>query len=323
MSYESTQSGAVTIKPTALTRFGVRRSRISLWPTAKSTDRIMRLFLFAAAAFSVVITVSIAGILIIEAMPFFAHVSPWRVITESEWAPLFAEARYGIGPLVCGTFVTTFVALSVAIPIGTISALYLSEYATPRLREVLKPILELLSSVPTVVYGYFALLMVTPVLQKILPELPGFNMLSAGLVMGCMIIPYVCSLGEDAMRAVPTYMREGSIAMGATRLQTAWRVVIPAAFSGLTSAYILALARAVGETMIVAIAAGMQPGMTLNPLDPAQTMTAYIVQVSLGDLPHGSVGYQSIFVVGLFLMLLTLIFNVIGQALRKRFREAY
>jgi phosphate transport system permease protein len=199
----------------------------------------------------------------------------------------------------------------------------LSEFAPYKVRETVKPILELLGAVPTVVYGYFALTMVTPALQWLMPDLPGFNMLSAGLVIGLMIVPYVSSLSEDAMRAVPRYMREGSYAMGATRLQTALRVVVPGAFSGLAAAFILGISRAVGETMVVAIAAGMQPNFTFDPREPAATITAYIVQVSLGDLPHGSIGYQSIFAAGLVLMFLTLIFNVVGFSLTRRFREAY
>ena len=227
-------------------------------------------------------------------------------------------------PLVAGTLVTTGVALSVAIPLGTIIAIYLSEFASHKVREIVKPFLELLGAVPTIVFGYFALVFVTPLLQStILPNLPGFNMLSAGLVMGIMIIPYVSSLSEDAMHAVPMHMREASYAMGATRFQTAFRVVTPAAFSGIAAAYILGISRAMGETMVVAVAAGMQANMTWNPMEPAQTMTAYIVQVSLGDLPHGSIGYQTIFAVGLTLIFMTLIFNIMGFLLTRRFRERY
>jgi phosphate transport system permease protein len=215
------------------------------------------------------------------------------------------------------------VALAIALPIGTIVALYLSEFAPFAVRETVKPLLELLSAVPTVIYGYFALQFVSPMLIRLIPELPLFNMLSAGIVMGIMIIPYVSSIAEDAMRAVPMSLREGSYAMGATRLQTALRVVVPAAFSGIASAYILGISRAVGETMILAVAAGMQPNLTFNPLEPAATITAYIVQVALGDLPHGSIGYQTIFAAGLTLMVFTLACNIAGHALRKRFREVY
>ena len=286
-------------------------------------DRIIELVLLAAGLVAVFTTVAIVFILFYESSFFFEHVSVKDFLTDTMWTPLFADARYGIMPLVAGTLTVTGVALLVAIPLGTVIAIYLSEFAPYRLRETVKPVLELLGAVPTVVYGYFALLMVTPVLQKIFPELPGFNMLSAGLVIGIMIVPYVASVSEDAMRAVPRYMREGSYAMGATKMQTALRVVVPGAFSGLAAAYILGISRAVGETMVVAIAAGMMPNLTFDPTEPAATITAYIVQVSLGDLPHGSIGYQSIFAAGLVLMLMTLVFNVIGFFLTRKFREAY
>jgi phosphate transport system permease protein len=286
-------------------------------------ERVIEFFLFLAALSSVLITVGIVGILVIESLQFFKHVSIFEFLTDAEWTVLFADPHYGIMPLVSGTLVTSFVALVVSLPLGTIIAIYLSEYAGSRTREILKPTLELLSAVPTVVFGYFALLFVTPLLQRVLPSLPGFNMLSAGMVIGIMIIPYVSSLSEDAIRAVPVHIREGSYAMGATRLQTALRVLFPAAFSGIASAYVLGFSRAVGETMIVAVAAGMQPNLTLNPMEGAATITAYIVQVSLGDLPHGSIAYQSIFAAGLTLMLMTLIFNIGGYLLRKRFREIY
>ena len=286
-------------------------------------ERIIESLLFLAAFSSVAITVAIVVILVRESLGFFEHVSIVDFLTDTQWTPLFDDAHYGIMPLVAGTLVTAGVALAVAIPLGTIIAIYLSEFAPHRVREFVKPVLELLDGIPTIVYGYFALLFVTPLLQYFLPELPGFNMLSAGLVMGVMIIPYVSSISEDAMRAVPMHIREGSYAMGATRFQTALRVVTPAAFSGIAAAYILGISRAIGETMIVAVAAGMQPNLTWNPMEPAATITAYIVQVSLGDLPHGSIGYQTIFVAGLTLMLMTLVFNIAGHWLRKRFREVY
>ncbi|OGQ62838.1 MAG: phosphate ABC transporter permease subunit PstC [Deltaproteobacteria bacterium RIFCSPLOWO2_12_FULL_38_8] len=269
------------------------------------------------------ITAAIVFVLFYESIPFFKSVSFKQFLFDKQWTPLFSDAHYGILPLICGTFLTTLIALILAIPLGTIMAIYLSEYASHKFRETLKPLLELLSAVPTVIYGYFALLFVTPLLQTILPSLSGFNVLGAGLTMGIMIIPYVSSLSEDAMHAVPMPLREGSYAMGATHFQTAIRVVIPAAFSGITSSYILAISRAIGETMVVAIAAGMQPNLTLNPLEPAQTLTAYIVQVSLGDLPHGTLGYQTIFVCGLTLFFITLCFNIVGHSLRKKFREVY
>ena len=287
------------------------------------SESVIQGILFLAAFSSVLATLGIVGVLIYESVDFFRQVSVVDFLTDTQWTPLFSDPHYGILPLVSGTLVTTIVALSLAIPLGTIIAIYLSEYSPHRFREIIKPCLELLSAIPTVVYGYFALLFVTPLLQKIIPGLSGFNMLSAGLVIGVMIIPYVSSLSEDAMRAVPMHIREGSYAMGATRLQTALKVVMPSAFSGMTAAYVLGFSRAIGETMVVAIAAGMQPNLTLSPLQPASTITAYIVQVSLGDLPHGSIGYQTIFAAGLTLMLMTFVFNVMGHYLRKRFRETY
>jgi len=289
----------------------------------KHRDRIIELILLSAGLVAVFTTVAIVFVLFYESAAFFEHVPIRDFITDTMWTPLFADARYGIMPLVAGTLTVTGVAVLVAIPVGTVIAIYLSEFAPHHLRESVKPVLELLGAVPTVVYGYFALLMVTPQLQKIWPDLPGFNMLSAGLVIGLMIVPYVASVSEDAMRAVPKYMREGSYAMGATKMQTALRVVVPGAFSGLAAAYILGISRAVGETMVVAIAAGMMANLTFNPTEPAATITAYIVQVSLGDLPHDSIGYQSIFAAGLVLMLMTLVLNVIGFFLTRRFREAY
>ena len=286
-------------------------------------ERAIEFLLFMAAFSSVATTVAIVAILIYESLAFFEKVSLLDFLTDRQWTPLFADAHYGILPLVSGTLVTTAVALAVALPLGTISAIYLSEFATPQLREVVKPCLELLAGVPTVVYGYFALLFVTPLLQKVIPDLPGFNMLSAGIVIGIMIIPLISSISEDAMRAVPVSLREGSYAMGATRLQTAVRVVFPSAISGITAAYILGISRAVGETMVVAIAAGLQPNLTWNPMQPAATIAAYIVQVSLGDLPHGSLEYQTIFAAGLTLVLMTLVLNIVGHFLSKRYREIY
>jgi phosphate transport system permease protein len=279
--------------------------------------------LWLAAASSILVTLGIIFVLVYESAGFFKHVPLWSFLTDTVWTPLFSNPRYGILPLVAGTLVTTGVALAVALPVGTIVAIYLSEFAPHWFRETVKPLLELLSAVPTVIYGYFALLFVAPMLQKLIPGLPLFNMLSAGLVMGVMIIPYVSSLSEDAMRAVPMILREGSYSLGASRVLTAVKVVIPASLSGIGAAYILAVSRAIGETMIVAIAAGMQPNFTWNPAEPAATITAYIVQVSLGDLPHGSIGYQSIFAAGITLFLITLCFNIAGHYLRKHFREAY
>jgi phosphate transport system permease protein len=289
----------------------------------KRREKAIETVLLLAACVSVFTTVGIVYILLKESLSFFAHVPLWDFLTDTQWTPLFDDAHFGIMVLLSGTLTSSAVALLVAIPLGTIIAIYLSEFAGHTTRETLKPLLELLSGVPTIIYGYFALLFVTPLLQRIFPELPGFNVLSAGLVMGIMIIPYVASLSEDAMRAVPMGLREGSYAMGATRYQTAVRVVVPAAISGIASAYILGISRAVGETMILAVAAGMQPSLTFNPMEPAATITSFIVQVALGDLPHGSVGYQTIFAAGLMLLLLTLAFNMLGYWVRRRYREAY
>lgn len=279
--------------------------------------------LFLCAISSVFITLSIVVILSYETYGFFKEVSPVEFFTEKEWTPLFADPKFGIMPLVIGTLLTTVIALIVALPLGLLAAVYLSEYAPYRVREVIKPILELLAAVPTVVYGYFALLFLTPILQKFMPELSGFNALSPGIIIGIMIIPYVSSVSEDAMKAVPMHIREGSYAMGATKLQTAFKVIIPAAFSGIAAAFVIGISRAVGETMVVAIAAGMMPNLTINPMEPVQTLTAYIVQVSLGDVPHGTIEYKTIFAAGITLFMMTLIFNIIGFWLRKKIREAY
>jgi phosphate transport system permease protein len=285
------------------------------------TERTIEAVLLIAALSSVGITLGIVGVLLYESAVFFSRVSVLEFLTDTQWTPLFADAHYGVLPLLAGTFTTTAIALAVALPIGTVTALYLSEYASAGVREMVKPFLELLTSVPTVIFGYFALLIVTPLLQRLWPDLPGFNMLSAGLVIGVMIIPYITSVAEDALHAVPAHVREGSFALGATRMQTALYVVVPSAVSGIAAAYVLGLSRAIGETMVVAIAAGMQPTLTWNPLEPAATVTAYIVQVSLGDLPHGSIGYQTIFAAGLTLFLLTFVFNIGGYLLRMRYHR--
>lgn len=298
-------------------------SRLRKKATRHLRERLIEFFLLAAALVSVFTTLAITYVLLSESWMFFQHVPLHDFLFDTQWTPLFDDAHYGIMVLLSGTLTSSFVALLVAIPLGTIIAIYLSEFASFKVREIAKPFLELLGGVPTIVYGYFALVFLTPLLQKVWSELPGFNLLSAGLVMGVMIIPYVASLSEDAMRAVPMALREGSYAMGATRLQTALRVVVPAATSGIASAYILGISRAVGETMILAVAAGMQPNLTFNPAESGATITSYIVQVALGDLPHGSIGYQTIFAAGLTLMLMTLLFNLLGYWLRKRFREAY
>jgi phosphate transport system permease protein len=297
--------------------------RVAVSAGRRAFEKVVENGMFVAAASSVVLTVGIVAMLVWESIGFFRSVSIAEFLTGTRWAPTFEPASYGIWPLLSGTLLTSAVGLIVAGLVGTTLAVWLSEYASYRIRETLKPILELLAAVPTVVYGYFALLFVTPLLQKLMPNLPGSTALSAGLVIGIMIVPYVASLTEDALRAVPSSLREASFAMGATRFHTAWRVVLPAAFSGVTSAFVLAVSRALGETMIVAIAAGMEPRLTFNPLEPAQTITAFIVQITGGDLPQGSIPYKAIFAAGLMLLLLTLVFNIAGHMLRKKFREAY
>lgn len=297
--------------------------RFTRKPMRHIGEKIIEAVLFAVSMTAVAVTIGIVGILVSESIYFFEQVSIVDFLTDKQWTIMFADKHYGVLPLLAGTLVTSTVALLFAVPVGTVAAIYLSEFASVRVRETVKPTLELLAGVPTVVYGYFALLMVTPALQWFMPDLPGFNMLGPGLVIGIMIIPYITSMAEDAMRSVPLNMREGSYAMGATRLQTALRVVVPAATSGIVAAYILGISRAFGETMVVAVAAGQQPNFTWDPTEPGATITAFIVQVALGDLPHGSIEYQSIFAVGLVLVLMTLLFNVLGHLARMRFRETY
>jgi phosphate transport system permease protein len=279
--------------------------------------------LFLCALLSVGTTVGIIAVLAVETAAFLREVPIVDFLFGTEWTPLFSTPRFGVLPLVVGTTLVSLIAMLVALPMGLLSAIYLSEYANSRVRRVLKPVLELLAGVPTVVYGYFALLFVTPLLQQVFPNLAGFNALGPGIVMGVMILPLVSSLSEDAMRAVPIGLREGSYALGATKMQTSLRVVVPAAFSGITAAFILAISRAIGETMIVAIAAGQQPRLTWDPTVPIETMTAYIVQVSLGDTPQGTLEYRTIFAVGMLLFLGTFGLNLVSAWLRQRYREEY
>jgi phosphate transport system permease protein len=291
--------------------------------STRALEWIIERLLFLCAALSVLTTAGIIMVLAVETYEFLREVPLWDFLTGTEWTPLFSDHKFGVLPLVAGTLLVSAIAMVVALPMGVLAAVYLSEYSPNGLRRVVKPVLELLAGVPTVVYGYFALTFVTPLLQQFLPNLSGFNALSPGLVMGLMILPLVSSLSEDAMRAVPRGLREGSYALGATRMQTALRVVVPAAFSGITAAFILAASRAIGETMIVAIAAGQQPRLTGNPFVPIETMTAYIVQVSLGDTPQGTIEYRTIFAVGMLLFLMTFGLNLISTWLRERFREEY
>jgi phosphate transport system permease protein len=298
------------------------RSRPSTLRT-KAKEWVIERLLFLCAALSVFTTIGIVLVLAFETFGFLREVPLLEFLSGTEWTPLFASKRFGVLPLVAGTMLVSAIAMVVALPMGLLSAIYLSEYAPSNIRRIVKPILEILAGVPTVVYGYFALMFVTPLLQRFIPGLAGFNALSPGIVMGIMILPLVSSLSEDAMRAVPRGLREGAYALGATRMQTALTVVVPAAFSGITAASILAVSRAIGETMIVAVAAGQQPRLTANPLVPIETMTAYIVQVSLGDTPQGTLEYRTIFAVGMLLFLMTFTLNLVSTWLRERFREEY
>jgi phosphate transport system permease protein len=289
----------------------------------KRFEPLIEWALFLCAAVSIATTAGIIVVLATETFAFLREVPIAEFLFGTEWTPLFATPRFGVLPLVAGTALVSLVAVLVAMPMGLLSAIYLSEYADPRVRRTVKPVLEILAGIPTVVYGYFALLFVTPLLQRMIPDLAGFNALGPGIVMGIMILPLVSSLTEDAMQAVPRGLREGSYALGATKMQTSVRVVVPAALSGITAAFILAASRAIGETMIVAIAAGQQPRLTLNPLVPVETMTAYIVQISLGDTPQGTLEYRTIFAVGMLLFLGTLSLNLMSAWLRERYRQEY
>lgn len=287
----------------------------------KLRETIIEKLLLACSLLTIFTTVGIIGVLIFETIGFFKEVSLIEFLTDTEWTPLFSNKRFGILPLLTGTLLTTFIATIVAVPLGLTIAVYLSEYSHKTVRNLVKPMLEVLAAVPTVVYGYFALVFVTPMFQKIIPSLAGFNALSPGIVMGIMILPLVSSLSEDALYAVPKSLREGSFALGATKFQTSWKVIVPSAFSGISVSIILAISRAIGETMIVAIAAGQQPRLTLDPTVPIETMTTYIVQVSLGDVPHDSVEYRTIFAVGMTLFVVTLILNNISFWLKKKFQK--
>ncbi|HYG41265.1 MAG TPA: phosphate ABC transporter permease subunit PstC [Cytophagales bacterium] len=290
---------------------------------SKLNKRLIEGGLAFSALITVLTTLGIIWVLISETFSFFEEVSIIDFLTDTQWTPLFANKHFGILPLVTGTLLTTFIAIALALPIGLTIAIYLSEYADKRFKRAIKPVLEILAAIPTVVYGYFALTVVTPFLQGFIPELAGFNALSAGLVMGIMIIPIISSLSEDALYAVPNSLRESAYGIGSTRLQTSLRVIVPAASSGIVVSVILAISRAVGETMIVAIAAGQQPRLTLNPLVPIETITTYIVQVSLGDVPHDSLEYRTIFAAGMTLFVFTFILNNISYWFKKKFQEQY
>ena len=286
-------------------------------------ESIIEKVLLVSALITVAVTIGIILVLSIEAFNFFREVSIVEFLTDTQWTPLFADKHFGILPLLSGTLLTSFIAIAFAVPVGLSISIYISEYAPRNFRKTIKPALELLAAVPTVVYGFFALTVVTPFLQTFIPGLSGFNSLSAGLVMGIMIIPFVSSLSEDALHAVPNSLREAAYGMGSTKLQNAFRVLVPAASSGIIVSIILAISRAIGETMIVAIAAGQQPRLTLDPTVPVETITAYIVQVSLGDVEHGSLEYRTIFAAGITLFIFTFLLNTVSYKIRKKFREKY
>jgi len=306
----------VSANATAAALRPLRRQRY-----ARPSERLIEALLLLCALSVVALTLAIVGTLVFESGAFFSHVPVSDFLFDSQWTPLFADAHFGIRPLLLSTLLVSLIAMAVALPVGLLLAIYLSEYAGPRLREWTKPALELISGIPTVVLGYIALLWVTPLLRQLIPGLPSFNLLAPSIVIGFLIVPTVASLAEDALRAVPMELREASFSMGASRLQTALRVVIPAALSGILAAAVLALSRAVGETMIVAIAAGQQSNLSIDPTEPAATITAFIAQVAMGDVAAGSMAYRSLYAAGAALFVLTLIFNLIGYALRRRYRD--
>ena len=299
--------------------------RTSLGRNARrdSREAIVRGTLFVAALISILTTLGIIITLGVEALEFFKEVSLGQFFLDTQWTPLFSDQRFGIWALISATILTSIIALVIAVPLGLFAAIYLSEFASKRMQEIVKPILEVLAGVPTIVYGFFALLFVTPLLKNVIPELGTFNSLSAGLVMGIMILPMVASLSEDAMSAVPQALREGGYGLGGTRFEVATKVVFPAALSGIVAAVILALSRAIGETMIVAVAAGQSPNFTFDPTVAVETMTAYIVQVSLGDTPAGSLAYKTIFAVGATLFVMTFLMNLFSHWFVRKFREVY
>jgi phosphate transport system permease protein len=320
----------------------VANDQASLWQPNRKKSKLIELIvkiIFGSFAFvSVATTIGIVLTLIFNTVDFFKEVSFWNFLTDTKWTPLFSSAQFGIFVLISATVLSSVIAIVVALPLGLLSAICLSEYATAKTRKILKPILEILAGIPTVVYGFFALLFVTPLLRTPMPEwiqnifpwwtqlipgLQGFNSLSAGIVLGIMIMPLVASLSEDAIYAVPQSLRDGAYALGATKREVIISVVLPAALSGIVSSLILAISRAIGETMIVALAAGQNPRLGLNPFVPVMTMTAFIVQVSLGDTPAGSIAYKTIYAVGMTLFLITLVLNIFSFWFVRRFREKY
>lgn len=290
---------------------------------AKFADKLAKFIFFSFAMTSILITIGIVGSLFGNSIGFFEKVSITEFLTGTDWTPLFADPGFGVLPLFLGTLSITLIAALIAIPAGLFSAIYLSEYANPKVRKIIKPLLEVLAGIPSIVYGYFALSWITPILQKIMPQTQVFNALSGGIAVGIMIIPLVSSLSEDSLRAVPNSLRNGSFALGSTKMETTMKVVLPAAISGIIASFVLAISRAIGETMIVTIASGAKPNFSLNPLESVQTMTAFIVQASQGDNPHGTVGFFALFAVGLLLFLITFVMNIISHYLVKKYREVY
>ena len=289
----------------------------------KRNEKIIEFFLALSGAITVLTTIGILWVLLYESVLFFKEVSVVEFFTDTQWTPLFSDKHFGILPLISGTILTSFIAILVALPIGLSIAVYLNEYAHPKIRQTIKPVLEILAAIPTVVYGFFALTVVTPFLQTLIPSLAGFNALSPGIVMGIMIIPLISSLSEDALYAVPKSLREASYGLGATQFQTSFKVLVPAASSGIIVSVILAISRAFGETMIVAVAAGLEPRLTLDPTVPIATITTYIVQVSMGDVPQGSLEFKTIFSAGMMLFVYTFILNTISARVKKKFYHKY
>ncbi len=289
----------------------------------KQKEKIIEWLLKISGGITILITIGIVWVLLYETVVFFKVVSIKEFLTAKEWTPLFTNKQFGIMPLLSATMLTSLIAILVALPFGLTIAIYLSEYADRRFRKIVKPLLEVLASIPTVVYGFFALTVVTPFLQNIIPGMAGFNALSPGIVMGIMIMPLITSLSEDALYVIPNSMRFGSYALGASRFQTTFRVLLPAASSGIGVSVILAISRAIGETMIVAIAAGQQPRLTFNPLVPVETITTYIVQVSMGDVPQDSLEFRTIFAAGMTLFVFTFIINNIGLWLKRKYHQKY
>lgn len=289
----------------------------------KRKEKIIEFLLALSGAITVLTTIGILSVLLYESVLFFKEVSIIEFFTDTQWTPLFADKHFGILPLISGTVLTSFIAIAVALPIGLSIAVYLNEYAHPKVRSTVKPMLEILAAIPTVVYGFFALTVVTPFLQQIIPGLSGFNALSPGIVMGIMIIPLISSLSEDALYAVPKSLREASYGLGSTQFQTSFKVLIPAASSGIIVSVILAISRAFGETMIVAVAAGLEPRLTMDPTVPIATITTYIVQVSMGDVPQGSLEFKTIFSAGMMLFVFTFILNTITAKVKKKFYHKY